>query len=139
MSSPPRGSEGNRMPNARAHSDHDMHAAHSVELFRDRFWISLALTVPVVFWSGEVQHWIGYHAPVFPGSRWIPAALGTTIFACGGSVFIRGAWTELSGGRPGMMTLISLGVVVAFTASLAGTLGVLGVDVWWELATLIRH
>ena len=116
---------------------HERHAGHSVAMFRDKFWLCLALTLPVVFWSSEVQHWLGYRAPTFPGSRLIPAILGTVIFVYGGSVFIRGARHELSGRQPGMMTLISLGIVVAFAASLASTLGIFEVDVWWELSTLI--
>ncbi len=119
-----------------AHSGHNLHAGHSVAMFRDKFWLSLALTLPVVFWSGEIQHWLGYRAPTFPGSRWIPAILGTIVLLYGGSVFIRGAWRELSARQPGMMTLISLAIIVAFSASLAATLGVFEVDVWWELATL---
>jgi Cu2+-exporting ATPase len=106
-------------------------------MFRDKFWLCLALTLPVVFWSSEVQHWLGYRAPTFPGSRLIPAILGTVIFVYGGRVFIEGARHELSDRQPGMMTLISLGIVVAFIASLASTLGMFEVDVWWELSTLI--
>src|SRR5258708_20092277 len=123
--------------NVREHAGHNRHTGHSVSIFRDKFWLSLALTLPVVFWSGEVQHWLGYRAPTFPGSRLIPAVLGTVIFVYGGSVFIQGAWRELSNRQPGMMTLISLAIVVAFAASLAATLGAFEVDVWWELATLI--
>jgi Cu2+-exporting ATPase len=123
--------------NGQAHSGHDQHAGHTVAMFRDRFWLCLALTVPVVFWSSEVQHWLGYRAPAFPGSRLIPAILGTFIFVYGGRVFIQGARHELSARQPGMMTLISLGIVVAFAASLASTLGIFEVDVWWELSTLI--
>lgn len=114
-----------------------MHAGHSVAMFRNKFWLSLALTLPVVFWSSEVQHWLGYHAPQFRGSQFIPAILGTIIFAYGGSVFLRGACRELSDRSPGMMTLISLAILVAFIASIAATFGLLNVDVWWELATLI--
>jgi Cu2+-exporting ATPase len=106
-------------------------------MFRDRFWLSLALTLPVVFWSSEVQQWLGYRALTFSGSELIPAILGTFIMVYGGSVFIQGAWQEISGRQPGMMTLISLAIVVAFAASLAATLGAFEVDVWWELATLI--
>jgi len=91
----------------------------------------------VVVWSSEVQHWLGYTAPTFPGSRWIPAILGTVVFVYGGSVFLRGARVELSDRCPGMMTLISLAFLVAFAASLAATVGFFEVDVWWELATLI--
>ena len=116
---------------------HDRHAGHSVAMFRDKFWLTLILTLPVVAWSGEVQHWVGCTAPTFPGSQYIPAFLGTIVFLYGGSVFIRGAWGELADRRPGMMTLISLGIVVAFAASLAATFGFFQIDVWWEVATLI--
>jgi Cu2+-exporting ATPase len=120
-----------------AHSGRDQHAGHAVANFRDKFWLSLALTAPVVFWSGDVQHWLGYHAPTFTGSRLIPAILGTIILVYGGRVFIKGAWPELSAHQPGMMSLISLALVVAFIASVAATLGFFEVDVWWELSTLI--
>ena len=73
-----------------AHSGHTQHSGHSAAMFRDKFWLSLTLTLPVVFWSADVQHWLGYHAPTFPGSRSIPAILGTIIFVYGGSVFIQG-------------------------------------------------
>jgi Cu2+-exporting ATPase len=106
-------------------------------MFRDKFWLSLALTIPVVVWSADVQHWIGYSAQVFPGSRFIPSILGTIVFFYGGIVFVRGAWRELASRKPGMMTLISLAILVAFSTSLAATFGVFEVDVWWELATLI--
>jgi Cu2+-exporting ATPase len=106
-------------------------------MFRDKFWLSFALTLPVVFWSADVQHWLGYKAPSFPGSKFIAPVLGTIVFFYGGLVFIRGAWDELRGRQPGMMTLISLAITVAFGTSLAATLGVFEVEVWWELATLI--
>ena len=54
------------------HGSHDRHAGHSVAMFRDKFWLSFALTIPVVFWSTDVQHWLGYTAPTFPGSTFIP-------------------------------------------------------------------
>src|SRR6195256_6200977 len=78
-----------------AHASHDRHAGHSVAMFRDKFWLSFALAIPVVFWSSDVQHWLGYSAPSFPGSRFIPAILGTIIFGYGGLVFIRGSRGEL--------------------------------------------
>src|SRR5216683_540331 len=78
------------------HGSHDRHAGHSVAMFRDKFWLSLALTIPVVFWSTDVQHWLGYAAPSFPGSKFIPATLGTVVFVYGGLVFIRGAGSELA-------------------------------------------
>ena len=116
---------------------HDRESGHSAAVFREKFWLSLALTLAVAFWSSEIQRWLGYHAPTFPGSRLIPAVLGTAVLLYGGRVFIQGAWQELSGRRPGMMTLISLAMGVAFFASFAATLGIFEVDVWWELATLI--
>ena len=105
------------------HAGHDRHAGHSVAMFRDKFWLSFALTIPVVFWSTDVQHWLGYAAPSFPGSIFIPAILGTVVFIYGGLVFIRGAWGELADHKPGMMTLISLAIIVAFGTSLAATFG----------------
>jgi P-type Cu2+ transporter len=119
------------------HGSHDRHAGHSVAMFRDKFWLSFVFTIPVVFWSTDVQHWLGYTAPSFPGSKFIPAILGTVVFAYGGLVFIRGAWGELADHKPGMMTLISLAIIVAFGTSLAATFDLFAVDVWWELASLI--
>ncbi|HEX7196900.1 MAG TPA: heavy metal translocating P-type ATPase [Candidatus Limnocylindria bacterium] len=119
------------------HAGHDKHAGHDPDAFRRQFWIVLLLTIPVVIWSHEVQMWLGYTAPAFPGSEWVPAVLGTVIFLYGGKVFLDGARVELGDRQPGMMTLISLAIVVAFVASWAATIGVFEVDVWWELATLI--
>jgi len=106
-------------------------------MFRDKFWLSFALTIPVVFWSTDVQHWLGYTAPSFPGSKFIPTILGTVVFVYGGLVFIRGAWGEVAERKPGMMTLISLAIIVAFGTSLAATFGLFEIDVWWEVASLI--
>src|SRR5262245_40847865 len=86
-----------------AHALHDRHSGHSVAMFRDKFWLSLALTIPVIVWSKEVQHWLGYEAPSFPGSQYIPAVLGTAVFFYGGLVFIRSAGGELADRKPGMM------------------------------------
>jgi P-type Cu2+ transporter len=119
------------------HQAHDRHSGHSVAMFRDKFWWSFALTVPTVIWSPEVQHWLGFTAPPFPGSRFLPAILGTIVFVYGGVVFVRGAHGELADRKPGMMTLISLAIIVAFATSLAATFGLFEIDVWWELASLI--
>jgi Cu2+-exporting ATPase len=116
---------------------HDRHEGHSVAMFRDKFWLSLALTIPVVILSPDIQHWFGYSLPTFPGEQYAPAILGTIIFLYGGLVFIRGAQGELADRKPGMMTLISLAIIVAFVTSWAGTLGLFEVEIWWELATLI--
>src|SRR6187551_87354 len=129
-------------PTADAHHEghaagHDRHAGHSVAMFRDKFWLSFALTIPTVLLSPEVAGWIGYTIPAVPGIEYVPAVLGTIIFFYGGLVFIRGAQGELADRKPGMMTLISLAIVVAFVTSWAGTLGFFDVVIWWELATLI--
>ncbi|TMF37415.1 MAG: cadmium-translocating P-type ATPase [Chloroflexi bacterium] len=120
-----------------AHAAHDRHAGHSVAMFRDRFWLSLLLTLPVLVWSGDLQEWLGYRAPSFPGSELIPPVLGTIVFVYGGLVFLRGGRDELRDRQPGMMTLISLAISVAFITSVAGSLGLFSVEIWWELATLI--
>ena len=127
-----------------SHGDHDMqatghdrHEGHSVAMFRDKFWLSFALTIPTVLLSAEVAGWLGYTIPAIPGIEYVPAILGTVIFLYGGLVFIRGAQGELADRKPGMMTLISLAIVVAFVTSWAGTLGLFEVEIWWVLATLI--
>jgi Cu2+-exporting ATPase len=106
-------------------------------MFRDRFWVTLALTVPVVFFSEMFQDLLGYRAPDFPGSAWIPPLLGTGIFLYGGSPFLKGAVDEARSRQPGMMLLIGLAITVAFGASLATEFGAFDLDFWWELAALI--
>jgi P-type Cu2+ transporter len=118
-------------------ANHDRHAGHSVAMFRDKFWLTLALTVPIVILSEDIQEWFGYSIPRLPGVDYLPAILGTIVFLYGGLVFIRGAQGELADRKPGMMTLISLAIIVAFATSWAGTLGLFEVEIWWELATLI--
>jgi len=116
---------------------HDKHAGHSVAMFRDRFWLSLLLTLPVVFYSELIQEWFGYTAPTFPGSDWVAPVLGTVIFFYGGSPFLKGAVGEVRDRQPGMMLLIGMAITVAFAASLATTLGWFDLEFWWELAALI--
>jgi len=95
-------------------------------------------TLPVVFWSEHIQMLLGYRAPEFFGSAWIPPVLGTVIFFYGGWVFIQGAWNELKALLPGMMTLISLAISVAFLFSWVVQLGLIEAEaLWWELATLV--
>jgi Cu2+-exporting ATPase len=106
-------------------------------MFRDRFWLTLALTIPVIAWSRDPQTWLGYTAPDFSGSSLIPPLFGTVVFVYGGLVFLRGAVPELRDRQPGMMTLISLAILVAFVTSWAGTLRFFELEIWWELATLI--
>ncbi|MDQ3661167.1 MAG: heavy metal translocating P-type ATPase [Actinomycetota bacterium] len=113
------------------------HGGHDPAQFRDRFWITLALALPVVFFSSMFQELLGYTAPRFTGSSLIPAALGTIIFFYGGWPFITGAIEETRARQPGMMLLIGLAISVAFGASVATELGAFDLDFWWELAALI--
>ncbi len=119
------------------HAGHDKHAGHSVAMFRDKFWISLLLTIPTLVWGHMLQGALGYTAPAFPGSRWIPAVFGTAVFLYGGRPFMQGAVRELRDRLPGMMTLIALAISVAFVFSAAVTLGYPGMPLWEELATLV--
>src|SRR5438445_6081670 len=82
------------------HGNHERHAGHSVAMFREKFWLSFALTIPVVAWSTDVQHWLGYTAPSFPGSKFISPILGTVVFVYGGLVFIRGHGVSLPSVSP---------------------------------------
>ena len=126
-----------RSPGRDEPAAHDRHAGHSVEMFRDRFWITLLLSVPTLVWSEMIEMWFGYRAPVFPGSNYIPAIFGTAVYLYGGWVFMAGGVRELHDRLPGMMTLITLAISVAFFFSLAVTLGYPGEALWWELATLV--
>jgi P-type Cu2+ transporter len=119
------------------HADHASHAGHDPAVFRRKFWLSAILTVPTMLFSPGLQEILGLSGPRFPGSQYIPAIFGIAIFLYGGLVFLRGAVAELRAKQPGMMTLIALAIVVALGYSLAVTLGVHGMDFWWELATLI--
>lgn len=119
------------------HDSHDKHAGHSPGMFKKKFWLSFALTIPTLLFSHTVQGWFGLDFS-FSGSQYIPALLGIIIFLYGGLVFLKGAKAELANRLPGMMTLISLAITVAFGYSLAVTVGLVsGMDFWWELATLV--
>jgi Cu2+-exporting ATPase len=132
-----------------AHGEHDAHGAHGGEhaghgghgdhaaQFRDRFWLSLLLTIPVVVYSEMVQEWLEFTPPQFPGSQWVAPVLGTVVFLYGGRPFLEGGLAELRSRQPGMMLLISLAILVAFGASLATVFGVFDLEFWWELSLLI--
>jgi Cu2+-exporting ATPase len=121
------------------HGDHGGHGGHGdhAEMFRRKFWVSLALTLPTVLYSSMVQDWLGYTAPEFPGNTFVAPLFGTLVFLWGGPVFLQGGWEELRSRRPGMMLLISLGLLVAFGASVATEFGWIDVDLWFELSTLV--
>lgn len=139
---------GQAMPHGHPHSvldeDHQVHghgehAGHSTAMFRERFWWSLILSIPVVIFSPMVAHLLGYPLPEFPGSTWIPPVLDTIIFVYGGTPFLKGGWKEVKSRQPGMMLLIAMAITVAFVASWVTTLGLGGFDLdfWWELALLV--
>ena len=119
------------------HEGHDKHAGHSVAMFRDKFWISLALTLPTLVWGHMLPRALGYTPPNLPGQQWIAPVFGTAVFLYGGLVFLQGAWRELRARLPGMMTLIGLAISVAFVFSAAVTLGYPGMPLWEELSTLV--
>ena len=119
------------------HAGHDKHAGHSVAMFREKFWLSLLLTIPTLIWGHMLPRALGYTPPQVPGARWIAPVFGTAVFLYGGWVFIQGAWRELSARLPGMMTLIALAISVAFLFSAAVTLGFPGMPLWEELSTLV--
>lgn len=112
------------------------HAGHE-QLFRRKFWICLLLSVPVLFFSETIQNWLGYTAPTFPLSEWIVPVFSIVIFYIGGLPFFRMAKGEFKNRKPGMMTLISMALAVAFVYSLASTIFDLEESFYWELVTLI--
>ena len=120
-----------------AHVAHDKHAGHSVAMFRDRFWVSLLLTIPTLIWGHMLPRAFGFQPPAVPGARWLPAVFGTLVFLYGGKPFLDGAVRELRDRLPGMMTLIALAISVAFLFSAAVTVGFPGMPLWEELATLV--
>jgi Cu2+-exporting ATPase len=118
------------------HDKHDKHAGHDPEQFRRKFWLSLALTVPIVVTSDMVMDWFGYRLD-FRGISLVGPVLGTIVFVYGGGPFLKGGIDELRDRQPGMMLLISLALVVAYVASFASSLDWLDLEFWWELSALV--
>src|SRR5262245_42261064 len=118
------------------HGGHGQHAGHSVAMFRDRFWLSLLLSIPVVLTSEMVMDWFGYELD-FPGIDWIGPVLGSIVFLWGGWPFLEGGRREIRDRQPGMMLLIAMAITVAYAASLATTFGWFDLDFWWELSLLV--
>src|SRR6188472_4253969 len=123
-------------PDRHDHAGHDKHAGHDPEMFRRRFWLSLALTVPLVATSHMVMDWFGYTLDL-PQMAWYGPVLGSIVFWWGGWPFLAGGVTEVRERRPGMMLLISMAITVAYVASMATSLGWLDLEFWWELAALV--
>ncbi|WP_400111770.1 heavy metal translocating P-type ATPase [Cellulosimicrobium funkei] len=139
----PAGHGGHDMTAHSGHSGHDMsgHGGHGdhVGQFRRLFWIMLVLAVPTVALNAMFAMLLGYDLPDAAWVPWVSPVLGTVIYAWGGRPFLTGAVSELRSRKPGMMTLISLAITVAFVSSLGASLGLLAheLDVWWELALLV--
>jgi Cu2+-exporting ATPase len=133
--------QGHNMPTKM--DDHSAHAGHGADhsgheqMFRVRFWWSLLLSVPVLVYSEMIQMWLGFMPPMFPFAEWIPFVFSLIIFAYGGIPFLQMAVPELKERKPGMMTLISLAISVAFIYSVAAEFIDLGEGFFWELVTLI--
>ncbi|MDR5684362.1 MAG: heavy metal translocating P-type ATPase [Armatimonadota bacterium] len=120
------------------HAAHDKHAGHSPQMFRDRFWLSVLLGVPILYFDAHIQEWFGYRAAQVPGAEWAQPVLGTVLYLYGGGVFVQGGLRELRARQPGMMTLVGLAISVAFAYSLGVSAGLLrGIPLYWELATLV--
>ena len=118
------------------HTDHVDHSGHE-QIFRQRFWGSTLLSIPVVLFSEMIQGWFGFSMPTFPGSDWIPAVFSAVVFFYGGVPFLEMAVPEVRKRQPGMMLLISLAISVSFVYSLAAFFFGLGEVFYWELVTLI--
>ena len=117
---------------------HVSHHAHMVADFRKRFWISLALTAPILLLSPAIQDFLGIRdAVAFSGDIYVLFALSTIVFFYGGWPFLKGIYDELKERQPGMMTLIALAISVAYFYSSAVVFGLDGKIFFWELVTLI--
>jgi Cu2+-exporting ATPase len=117
----------------KAHVDHSGHE----QMFRRKFWISLILSIPVLVFSPTIQNWLGYSLPSFLGSQWVTPIFSVVVFFYGGLPFLKMAVPELKNRQPGMMTLISLAISVAFVYSLAALFLPASITFFWELVTLI--
>ena len=115
----------------------DKHAGHSTAMFFKKFWISLALTIPVVLYADVVEKAFGWTPPAFSGSAYMPLIFGSVVFFYCGWVFLIGAWRELRARLPGMMTLIGIAVSAAYLYSVYAVLRQTSHDLFWELTTLI--
>jgi len=112
------------------------HHAMMIADFRRRFYVTLALTIPVMLLSEMIRHWLNISIR-FPGSQYLLLALSSVVFFYGGWPFLTGWREEMKAWNPGMMTLIGFAISVAYVYSVATVLGLKGMDFFWELATLI--
>src|SRR5659263_453961 len=116
------------------------HTGHMIADFRRRFWICLALTVPILLLSPAVQSAFHLKSLHFTGDRYVLFGLATIVFVYGGIPFFKGIVREMRARRPGMMTLVATAITVAYaysTAVVFGLTGKLDMVLFWELATLV--
>ncbi len=106
------------------------------EDFKKRFWIALILTIPVLVLSDTIQRWFGFEVD-FTGRSFVVFGLSSLLYFYGGWPFLKGMTGELKKTQPGMMTLISLAITVAYIYSSAVVFGLEGQPFFWELSTLI--
>jgi Cu2+-exporting ATPase len=130
------------VPQTQTHSEHGNHGAHVDHtgheiMFRNRFWVSLVLSIPVLLYSPALQAWLNFSMPTLPGSQWLAPLFALIVFVYGGLPFLQMAGPEVQNRQPGMMTLISLAITVAFVYSVATLFIPLGESFFWELVTLI--
>ena len=120
------------------HTDHHEHDHHAMMVrdFKQRFFISLALTIPILLLSPMIHSFMGVDW-TFPGSSYILFALSTVLFFYGGKPFLTGARAELQERSPAMMTLIAFAIIIAYLYSTASMFFIEGTDFFWELATLV--
>src|SRR3989344_7005427 len=101
-------------PKSSTDEDYDKHAGHSTQTFKNKFWVSLILTIPVVLYADVVEKIFKWSPPDFSGSEYLQLIFGSIVFFYGGFVFLAGAWREIRGRLPGMMTLIGIAISAAY-------------------------
>lgn len=106
-------------------------------MFKEKFFISTALSIPVIYFSTFISGLLNYTPIEFSGSGLIVPVFSIIIFLYGGLPFLKMAKGELEDRKPGMMALISLALIVAFTYSMASLLISEASTFFWELVTLI--
>jgi len=118
------------------HSSHDKHEGHSAQMFLNKFWLSLILTIPVILYADIFETIFKWSPPDFQGSQYLSLVLGSIVFFYGGWIFLVGALKEIRSKLPGMMTLIGVAILAAYLWSIYAVFA--GEEaLFWELTTLI--
>lgn len=121
----------------KTHEDHNKHEGHKTSSFLTKFWITLALTIPIFFYSEMAMMVFNLRGPEFFGSQYILLILGSIVFFYCGSIFLTSAYRELRAKLPGMMTLIAIAVTSAYLYSFFSILSGANHDLLFELSSLI--